>query len=62
MTDIVITSAKRTPVGSFNGAFGTLAASYLGEAVIRDVVDGSAIEPGAVSEVILGQILIAGQG
>ena len=62
MTDIVITSAKRTPVGSFNGAFGTLAASYLGEAVIRNVVDGSAIEPGAVSEVILGQILIAGQG
>ena len=62
MTDIVITSAKRTPVGSFNGAFGALPASYLGETVIREVVENSAIEPDAVSEVILGQILIAAQG
>ncbi|MDA0260667.1 MAG: acetyl-CoA C-acetyltransferase [Proteobacteria bacterium] len=62
MTDIVVTAAKRTPVGAFNGAFGALPASYLGETVIRDVVQDSAIEPAEISEVILGQVLIAGQG
>ena len=62
MSEIVITNAKRTAVGTFNGAFGTLAASYLGESVIRDVVEDSGIAPAEISEVILGQILTAAQG
>ena len=62
MTDIVITSAKRTPVGSFNGAFGGVAASYLGETVVRDVVADSGVAPDEISEVIMGQILTAAQG
>ena len=62
MTDIVITSAKRTPVGSFGGVFGGLPASYLGETVIRDVVEDSGVAAGDISEVIMGQILTAAQG
>ncbi len=62
MTDIVITSAKRTPVGAFNGAFGALRASDLGEAAIRAVVSDSKLNPADVSEVIMGQILTAAQG
>ncbi len=62
MTDIVITSAKRTPVGAFNGAFGALRASDLGEAAIRAVVSDSKLDPADVSEVIMGQILTAAQG
>ena len=62
MTEIVITSAKRTPVGTFNGAFGELRASDLGETAIRQVVSDSKLDPGEVSEVIMGQILTAAQG
>ena len=62
MTDIVITSAKRTPVGTFNGAFGELRASDLGETAIRQVVSDSKLDPGEVSEVIMGQVLTTAQG
>ncbi len=44
MTDIVITAASRTPIGSFNGALSTLAAHQLGEIVIRDVLAKSKLE------------------
>jgi len=60
--DVVITSAARTPVGSFNGALSKLAAHELGKAAIVEVLKRAKIAPGEVSEVILGQILTAGEG
>ena len=60
--DIVIVSAVRTPVGAFNGAFATLPAHELGKVAIRGALDRARLEPGEVSEVILGQILAAGAG
>ncbi|WP_419899699.1 acetyl-CoA C-acetyltransferase [Roseomonas sp. USHLN139] len=62
MTDIVIASAARTPVGAFNGAFGSLAAHDLGSIAIKAALERAGIEAGAVDEVILGQILTAGAG
>ncbi|MBL26246.1 MAG: acetyl-CoA C-acyltransferase [Rhodospirillaceae bacterium] len=62
MTEIVITSATRTPVGAFNGALSTLPAHALGEVVIGEALKRSQVDPAQVSEVILGQILTAGQG
>ena len=59
---IVITGGARTPVGAFNGGLSSVPAHYLGETVIRDVLGRAKVEPGEVSEVILGQILTAGQG
>jgi acetyl-CoA C-acetyltransferase len=60
--DIVIVSAARTPVGSFNGAFANLPAHELGKAAIKAAMERAGVESGRVSEVILGQILTAGQG
>ncbi len=62
MTDIVIASAARTPVGAFSGGLSTLAASALGSVAIAEAMKRAGVEPGEVSEVILGQILGAGQG
>lgn len=62
MTDVVIAAAARTPVGTFNGAYSTLSASELGEVAIRGALERAKVEPGEVSEVILGQILTAGAG
>jgi acetyl-CoA C-acetyltransferase len=62
MDDIVIVSAARTPVGSFNGAFGTVPAHVLGTVAIQAAMQRAGVEPGDVDEVILGQILTAGQG
>jgi acetyl-CoA C-acetyltransferase len=62
VTDIVIASAARTPVGSFNGAFATLAAHELGAVAIRGALDRAGVTPQEVNEVILGQILTAAQG
>jgi acetyl-CoA C-acetyltransferase len=59
---IVIASAARTPVGSFNGALSTLPAHDLGKAAIAEALKRAGVEPGEVSEVIMGQILTAGQG
>ncbi len=59
---IVIASAARTPVGSFNGSLATLPAHELGKVAIKAALDRAGVEPGEVSEVILGQILTAGQG
>lgn len=59
---IVIAAGARTPVGSFNGTLGSVAAHELGRTVIQDVLNRAKVEPGEVSEVILGQILTAGQG
>src|SRR3982075_1877404 len=60
--DGVIVSAARTPVGSFNGAFATTPAHDLGAIAIQAALERAAIEPGRVSEVIMGQILTAAQG
>jgi acetyl-CoA C-acetyltransferase len=60
--DIVIVSAVRTPVGAFNGTLGTLPAHDLGKVAIAAALERAATEPAAVSEVIMGQILTAGQG
>ena len=62
MEDIVIASAVRTPVGSFNGAFGSVPAHVLGTTAIGAALERAGIEPGAVDEVILGQVLTAAQG
>jgi acetyl-CoA C-acetyltransferase len=59
---IVIVAGARTPVGSFNGALAALPAHELGRIVIQEAMNRAKIEPGMVSEVILGQILTAGQG
>ncbi len=60
--DVVIVSAARTPVGSFNGVFATLPAHDLGAVAIKAALERAGIEPGRVSEVIMGQILTAAQG
>src|SRR5690348_17064317 len=62
MTDIVIASAARTPVGAFNGGLASLPAHKLGEVAIAEVLRRANVEPKDVSEVILGQILSAGEG
>jgi acetyl-CoA C-acetyltransferase len=60
--DIVIVSAARTPVGSFNGSLSALPAHELGKVAIAAALQRAGIEGGRVSEVIMGQILTAGQG
>ena len=60
--DIVIVGAVRTPVGAFNGAFANLPAHDLGKVAIKAAIDRAGVEPSRVSEVILGQILQAGEG
>ena len=62
MTNVVIVSAARTAVGSFNGAFANTPAHDLGAAVLAEVVARAGIEKAEVSETILGQVLTAGQG
>src|SRR5689334_6489560 len=60
--DIVIVGAARTAVGAFNGALGGLPAHELGKSAIQAALERAGVEPGRVSEVVLGQILTAGQG
>src|SRR5277367_5859423 len=62
MDDIVIVSAARTPVGSFSGALGTLSAHELGTVALRAAFERAGVEAGDVDEVILGQVLAAGEG
>jgi acetyl-CoA C-acetyltransferase len=62
MSNVVIASAARTAVGSFNGAFANTPAHDLGAAVLAEVVARAGIEKDEVSETILGQVLTAAQG
>ncbi|MCH7772303.1 MAG: acetyl-CoA C-acetyltransferase [Bacteroidetes bacterium] len=62
MKKVVITSAKRTPVGSFNGALSSLSATQLGSLTIKSVIDDTKIDVNLVDEVIMGNVLTAGQG
>jgi acetyl-CoA C-acetyltransferase len=59
---IVIASAGRTAVGSFNGSFANTPAHELGAAVIKGVLERAGVDAGEVDEVILGQVLSAGEG
>ena len=59
---IVIAGAARTPVGSFNGSLASLPAHELGKIAIKAALERAHVEPGEVSEVIMGQILAAGAG
>jgi acetyl-CoA C-acetyltransferase len=59
---IVIAAAARTPVGAFKGALSSLPAHELGKVAIKGALERARVEPGDVSEVILGQILTAGAG
>ena len=60
--EIVIVSAARTPVGSFNGALSSLTAHALGEVAIRAALQRAGVDPADVDEVIMGQVLTAGEG
>ncbi|PQZ75440.1 MULTISPECIES: acetyl-CoA C-acetyltransferase [unclassified Brevundimonas] len=62
MTDVVIVSAARTPVGSFLGALSSLPASKLGEVAIKAALERAGVDAADVDEVILGQVLQAGAG
>src|SRR6185503_12775743 len=59
---VVIVSGARTAVGSFNGALSSLPASQLGTVALKAAMERAKLEPKEVEEVILGQILTAGQG
>jgi acetyl-CoA C-acetyltransferase len=61
-TDVVITAAKRTPVGSFLGAFAAVPAHELGRIAIEAALAQAGVAPDEVGEVILGQVLTAAQG
>jgi acetyl-CoA C-acetyltransferase len=62
MDDIVIVSAARSPVGSFNGALSALAAHNLGAIALQAAIERAKLEPGDVDELIYGQVLGAGEG
>ena len=62
MTDVVITAARRTPVGAFLGSFAGTPAHELGRIAIEAALADSGVAGGDISEVILGQVLTAGQG
>ncbi|HUO21220.1 MAG TPA: acetyl-CoA C-acetyltransferase [Caulobacteraceae bacterium] len=62
MTDIVIVSAARTPVGAFNGALSGVPASALGTTAIKAALERASVDPNEVSEVVLGHVLQAGAG
>jgi acetyl-CoA C-acetyltransferase len=59
---IVIASAARTPVGSFNGSLAGLPAHELGKVAIKAAMERAGVQPGDVTEVIMGQVLTAGEG
>jgi acetyl-CoA C-acetyltransferase len=62
MTEVVIISAARTPIGVFNGALSSLPAHDLGKVAITAALERAQVEAGEVDEVVLGQILMAGEG
>lgn len=62
MTEVVIASACRTPIGAFNGGFATVHAHTLGAAVIRDAMTRAKVEGAEVDDVVMGQVLTAGEG
>ena len=62
MTEVVIAAAARTPVGAFNGGLSSLPAHHLGQVAIVEAIKRAGVAAADVSEVIMGQILAAGEG
>ena len=62
MSEVVIASAARTPIGSFNGSLSSLSAAELGAVAITAALERVALDAGDVDEVVLGQVLTAGTG
>ncbi|HKJ81081.1 MAG TPA: acetyl-CoA C-acetyltransferase [Ignavibacteriaceae bacterium] len=62
MKKVVITEAKRTPIGSLSGSLSSFSAAQLGSAAIKAVLDNSNIDKNLIDEVIFGNVLTAGQG
>ncbi|MGO8916166.1 MAG: acetyl-CoA C-acetyltransferase [Stellaceae bacterium] len=62
MSEIVIVGAVRTPIGSFNGSLSSVPAHYLGQTVIAEAMRRANVDAKEVNEVIMGQILSAGEG
>ena len=62
MSEVVIASAARTPVGAFDGGLSSLMASELGSVAIKEALSRAGVDAADVDEAILGQILTAGQG
>ena len=62
MKKVVITNAKRTPIGSFGGNLSSLSATRLGSLSIKAIIDESAIDPVLIDEVIMGNVLTSGLG
>src|SRR5512136_206080 len=62
MKDIFIVESLRTPFGSFGGAFAEIEAPHLAEPVMRALVERTGLDPVAVDEVIVGQVLPGGVG
>ena len=62
LRDVVIVSAKRTPVGAFQGALSSVPAPQLGATAIKAVLVETKVDPASIDEVIMGNVLSAGQG
>lgn len=62
MKKIVITNAKRTPIGSFNGTLSSFSAAQLGSFAIKSIIEESKIDPLKIDEIIFGNVLTGGQG
>ena len=62
LREVVVVSAKRTPVGSFQGSLSTVPATKLGSVVIKNIIDETNIDLKEIDEVIMGCVLPAGQG
>ena len=62
MSEIVIASAARTPIGAFNGSLSSVPAHYLGQVAIAEAMKRAGVAPAEVTEVVMGQILQAGEG
>ena len=62
MSEVVIASAARTPVGAFSGGLSSVPASYLGTVAIKEAMNRAGVSPEDVDEAIMGQILTAGTG
>jgi acetyl-CoA C-acetyltransferase len=62
MSEVVIAGAVRTPIGAFSGGLSSVPAHYLGQVAIEEALARAKVEPAEVSEVIMGQILTAGEG
>jgi acetyl-CoA C-acetyltransferase len=62
MTDVVIVAAARTPIGAFNGSLGAMPAHELGAIVIKELLSRGQVDAAEVTDVVMGQVLTAGQG